>query len=130
MAEESGVELVQKLKFESFPPLLWGDKTAVLQVIANSLILSSMIEKESLTITVEYISYEGLQITLQGSDDDFSKQFIDSLNVGLVNDKYSTVVTVMIELFNHLDAKYIVSFIDSKSVVATIPMSISEEETC
>ncbi len=129
LAEESGIELIQNYKFESFPPLLWGDKAAVLQVIANSLLLASVIEKESISITVEYISYEGLQISLNGSDEDFTTSFIGAISDGFANEKYNTASVVLKELFVHLDSKFIKSFIDSKTAVVTIPMSISEEES-
>jgi len=127
LAEESGVGLEQNYKMESFPPLLWSDQMAVLQVVANSLLLASVIEKDSITITIEYISYEGLLISLDGSDDGFSTDFLESLSTGFVNGKYSTEAVVLSELLSQLDSKYIVSFINPKVVVGTIPMSISEE---
>jgi len=110
--------------------LVWGDQQAVFQIIANAIILAIEIEEGALLVQIRYISYEGLEIVVQGSSHGFGNRMREVIESGQWNNLTHPVAVVLRELLTQLDAQFVV--VDSdvpnlpERIRVTLPLKLSE----
>jgi len=106
LAEEQGVELHLSVHQPSFPVLVWGDQQAVFQIIANSILSAIETEQGTVLIQLRYISYEGLEIIIQGANAGFSSRMIELVQSAKWNGQNYPVAMVLRELLFRIDTRY------------------------
>ncbi len=119
-AEERGVELRVSIQYPSFPQLVWGDNQAVFQIIANSILTAVETEEGSLLVQIRYISYEGLEIIVQGSSVGFSERISAVISSATWNGEVYPVALVLRELLHQLDSNF--EIVDSE--IGNVPERI------
>lgn len=128
IAEEKGVELRLVAKKHTFPPLVWGDKQAVFLVLSNIIISAVEVEATLLRVELRYIPYEGLEVTVQGTEEDFARELRDLLSTTKLHNETYPIAVVFKDIAARLDCDLeIVAVNKSIDIIRfVVPLKLSE----
>lgn len=128
IAEEKGVELRVVAKKHTFPPLVWGDQQAVFVVLSNIIICAVEVEATLLRVELRYIPYEGLEVTVQGTLENFAQQLKLLLESCELHNSPYPIAYVFKDISNRLDCELeVIEMNNSMDMIRfVVPLKLSE----